>query len=60
MTLRISTHPPNTRLKLTPPTRSFWNGKRNFPKFAPALQQWEAGQLSRESLGSPMIRGTLT
>jgi len=40
------------RLKLTRLTRSFWKRQRNFPKLSPAPEQWEAGQLSRESLGS--------
>jgi hypothetical protein len=41
---------PNPGLKLTRLARSFWKRQRNFPKFSPAPQQWEAGQLSHESL----------
>jgi hypothetical protein len=40
----------NPWLKLTRLTWSFWNRRRNFPKFSPAQLQWEGGQLSRESL----------
>jgi len=44
------------RLKLTRLTRSFGKRQGNFPKFPLAQQQWEAGQLSRESLGGIMHR----
>ena len=39
------------RLKLTRPARSFWKPQGDAPKSSPPRQQWEAGQLSRESIG---------
>jgi len=40
----------NRQLKLTRLTRSFWKRQSNVPRLSPAPEQWEAGQLSRESL----------
>jgi len=40
--------------------RSFWKRQQHFPKFLPAPQQWEAGQLSRESIsGAGTVKGIL-
>jgi len=44
--------PYNTQLKLTRPSRSFWRPQWEVPKSSPPPPQWEAGQLSRESLAS--------
>jgi len=46
---------PNLRLKLTRLTRSFWKRQKSVPKLSPAPQHWEAGQLSRESLGCLLV-----
>ena len=47
--MNLSQAVPNPRLKLSQLMRSSWKQLRKSPKFSPARQQWEAGQLSRES-----------